>query len=38
MEFLADESSEGGEILMRPMAVVEHLDGPFAAVTIVALA
>ena len=36
-EVLANESSEGDEVLMRPMALVEHLNGLFAAVVAVAL-
>ena len=38
MEFLANESSKGGEVLMRPMALVGHLNGMFAVVMAVALA
>ncbi len=36
--FRANELSEGGEVLMRPMALVESLNGLVAAVMAVALA
>ena len=38
IEFLMNELSEGDEVLMRPMALAEHLNGLFAAVMSVALA
>ncbi len=38
MEFLVNESSKDGEVLMRPMVLVECLDDLFAAVMVFALA
>ena len=37
MECLVEHMSEGDEVLVRPMAFVEHLDGLFDVVTVVAI-